>query len=414
MSCFLNTQTNHKLNSTIPNATFQRKKNYDEERINNIISNLLLNDNILLPAEDLLYVCTETIKIIKQQPVFLELKSPINICGDIHGQYNDLLRIFKKIGLPGNKTPYLFLGDYVDRGNNSVDTILLLLAFKIKEPYNIFLLRGNHECFEVNEEYSFKDECIAKYGEAGESIWTMFNTVFQWLPLSAMVEDKILCLHGGLSKEMTSLDVLKNINRHELYNVPENGLVCDILWADPNEQHEERLWEDSYRGCSNLFGSEVVNNFCHRFNLDLIVRAHEVQDNGYSFFCNRKLVTVFSASNYCGDCGNNGAVLVIDRDLNCSFEIFEPNRAKQCIVVPSATSTTSAKKKKCEAPVISQTVPLHLSQSQPQLTKNDIKTITIPLFTNNTKGIRKRNGRPRSLSPRPNNRFALMSRESNF
>jgi len=295
--------------------------------IDHVIQTILRNQHQIINPENLLDICNRSIDILKRQPVFLELKAPINVCGDIHGQINDLIRIFQRIGIPGS-TPYLFLGDYVDRGENSLDVITLLLAFKIKYPYNIFLLRGNHECHDVNEIYSFKEECIFKYGELGNSIWRMFNTVFQWLPLVALVENKILCVHGGLSQrfftEMSSLDQLHAIQRDELYTVAEDGLVCDLLWADPNESDETQDWQVNERGCSFMFGKSVVNHFCRKFNVELIVRAHEVQNNGYKFFSD-KFVTVFSASNYCGEYGNNGAVLKIARDLTCLFEIFPPS-----------------------------------------------------------------------------------------
>lgn len=295
--------------------------------IDNVIQTILRNEHHIHRPEELLQICNRAIDILKRQPVFLELKAPINVCGDIHGQINDLIRIFKRVGIPGT-TPYLFLGDYVDRGENSIDVITLLLAFKIKYPFNIFLLRGNHECHDVNEIYSFKEECIFKYGEFGNSIWKMFNTVFQWLPLVALVENKILCLHGGISKsfftEINSLDQLNNLRREDLFTVAEQGLVCDLLWADPNEDNENVDWQINERGCSFLFGKGTVNNFCHKFNIDLVVRAHEVQNNGYKFY-SEKLVTVFSASNYCGEYGNNGAVLKILRDLTCVFEIFTPD-----------------------------------------------------------------------------------------
>lgn len=297
--------------------------------VDHVIQTILRNEHRIHRPEDLLDICNRAIDILKRQPVFLELKAPINICGDIHGQINDLIRIFKRIGIPGN-TPYLFLGDYVDRGENSIDVITLLLAFKIKYPFNIFLLRGNHECHDVNEIYSFKEECIFKYGDLlGNSIWRMFNTVFQWLPLVAVVENRILCVHGGISKsffnEIHDLDEINDLKREELFTVAEEGLVCDLLWADPNEENENIDWQVNERGCSFLFGKSTVNNFCRKFNLDLIVRAHEVQNNGYKFCCDNKLVTVFSASNYCGEYGNNGAVLKINRNLQCVFEIFVPD-----------------------------------------------------------------------------------------
>jgi serine/threonine-protein phosphatase PP1 catalytic subunit len=276
-----------------------------------------------LTKEELIACCEQVTPILQEQPVLLELQAPLTVCGDIHGQLEDLLRVFRQKGTPP-ETPYLFLGDYVDRGEHSIEVMTLLLAMKINDPYSIFLLRGNHESPDLNADYGFQDECIRRYDA---SVWKAFNRVFQWMPLCAIIEGRIFCTHGGLSKNIKSLDDIRKIDRSKYYNIPSEGIVCDLTWADPS--HESETWAESDRGCSFTFGPQVVDDFCEKYNFDFVCRAHQVVDHGYEFFCKRKLVTVFTASNYCGDYGNRGSVLTVDADLRCSFIILLPNNKEE-------------------------------------------------------------------------------------
>ena len=250
-----------------------------------------------------------------KQPAYLELESPITVCGDTHGQYSDLLKLFEVGGFPP-ETNYLFLGDYVDRGKQSLETICLLLAFKIKYDENFFLLRGNHECASINRIYGFYDECKRRYNL---KIWKVFIDLFNCLPIAANIDDKILLMHGGLSPELTCLDQLKKIIRPT--DVPEGGLLCDLLWSDPDSQCNG--WGRNERGVSVVFNEKVLEKFLNRTGLDLVCRAHQVVEEGYEFFGNRQLVTVFSAPNYCGEFDNAGAMMVIDENLMCSFRIIK-------------------------------------------------------------------------------------------
>ena len=236
--------------------------------------------------------------------------------GDLHGQYFDLLRLFEYGGFPPESN-YLFLGDYVDRGKQSLETICLLLAYKIKYPENFFLLRGNHECASINRIYGFYDECKRRYSI---KLWKQFQELFNALPLAALVEAKIFCIHGGLSPDMESPDDLKRVARP--VDVPDTGLLCDTLWSDPDKDISG--WAENDRGVSYTFGADVVERFLERNELDLIVRAHQVVEDGYEFFGDRTLVTVFSAPNYCGEFDNAGAIMVVDEDLMCSFRILKP------------------------------------------------------------------------------------------
>jgi serine/threonine-protein phosphatase PP1 catalytic subunit len=188
--------------------------------------------------------------------------------GDIHGQYSDLLRLFEYGGLPPEAN-YLFLGDYVDRGKQSLETICLLLAYKIKYPENFFLLRGNHECGSVNRIYGFYDECKRRFNVR---LWKVFTECFNCLPVAALIDDKILCMHGGLSPDLTQLDEIKNLPCPT--DVPDTGLLCDLLWSDPGK--DTTGWGMNDRGVSYTFGPDRVTEFLEKHDLDLICRAHQV------------------------------------------------------------------------------------------------------------------------------------------
>ena len=250
-----------------------------------------------------------------KQPTFLELESPITVCGDTHGQYPDLLKLFEVGGFPP-ETNYLFLGDYVDRGKQSLETICLLLAYKIKYDENFFLLRGNHECASINRIYGFYDECKKRYNL---KLWKVFIDLFNCLPIAASIDDKILLMHGGLSPELNTVDQLKKIVRPT--DVPEEGLLCDLLWSDPESQCNG--WGKNDRGVSVVFNEKVLSKFLQKNDMDLVCRAHQVVEEGYEFFGDRQLVTVFSARNYCGEFDNAGAMMVIDENLMCSFKIIK-------------------------------------------------------------------------------------------
>ncbi|XP_010792409.1 serine/threonine-protein phosphatase PP1-beta catalytic subunit-like [Notothenia coriiceps] len=224
-------------------------------------------------------LCIKSREIFLSQPILLELEAPLKICGDIHGQYTDLLRLFEYGGFPPEAN-YLFLGDYVDRGKQSLETICLLLAYKIKYPENFFLLRGNHECASINRIYGFYDECKRRFNI---KLWKTFTDCFNCLPIAAIIDEKIFCCHGGLSPDLQSMEQIRRIMRPT--DVPDTGL-------------------------------------------DLICRAHQVVEDGYEFFAKRQLVTLFSAPNYCGEFDNAGGMMSVDESLMCSFQILKPSEKK--------------------------------------------------------------------------------------
>ncbi|KAJ3444628.1 serine/threonine-protein phosphatase [Anaeramoeba flamelloides] len=295
---------------------------YEELDIDSIIQKLIKKNPIVKPLDTILETEVSTLvnyarTIFINQPVLLELAAPINICGDIHSQYPDLLRYFDKNGYPPKKN-YLFLGDYIDRGKQGLETIILLLCYKIKYPVNFFMLRGNHEQRNINRIYGFYQKCKFHYSE---KLWLRFSDCFNCLPIAALIDEKIFCVHGGLSPDLTSIEQINQILRPT--EVSESGILCDLLWSDPKEGVKK--WGGNERGVSYTFGEEVVEKFTERNEIDLICRAHQVVENGFEFFANQRLVTVFSAPAYCGEFDNNGAMMIVEEDLTCSFFVLKPS-----------------------------------------------------------------------------------------
>ncbi|CAI2297562.1 unnamed protein product [Caenorhabditis sp. 36 PRJEB53466] len=274
----------------------------------------------------------------------IEVPHPVNICGDTHGQYTDLLRIFNACGAP-TRTRYLFLGDYVDRGRHSMEVIMLLFALKLALPKKMYLLRGNHELKAINKNYGFKQEVKNVYrdlgGEHGECLYNHFNEVFTWMPLAAHVAGRILCMHGGeyghvtsffaffsgISPCLTSLNAIREIPL-PLETAKSNNLACDLLWADP-EAKATAFAPNKIRAISNIFGPKQVDELCRKLDLDYIIRAHQVVEYGYAFFVDRRLITVFSASRYQEELHNYAAVVIIDADRELSFLQLKPEEFDQ-------------------------------------------------------------------------------------
>lgn len=279
-------------------------------------------DALRVDTEEIKYILGKSRQIFLEQPNLLRLSPPVKVVGDIHGQFHDLIRIFNCCGYPPYSN-YLFMGDYVDRGEKSLETILLLLCFKIKYPENFFMLRGNHESANITKIYGFYDECKRRL--KNPRMWKNFVDVFNTLPVAATINDKIFCVHGGLSPELQDLSQIENIKRPT--DVPDKGLLADLLWSDPDpliKNFSMNNWPKNDRGVSYCFGKKHVDHFCSKFKLDLIVRGHMVVEDGYEFFNKRKIVTVFSAPNYCGEFNNFGAIMSVNKHLYCSFELIKP------------------------------------------------------------------------------------------
>ena len=212
---------------------------------------------------------------------------------------------------------YLFLGDYVDRGFNSVETFLLFLLLKIKYEDRITFLRGNHESRQITQVYGFYEECTRKFGSI--NVWRYCTDVFDSLPLAAIIDNKIFCVHGGLSPSLENIDDLNDINRFQ--EIPHEGVMSDILWSDPDP--DVAGYGISVRGAGYLFGANTVDKFVHVNNIDLIARAHQLVQEGYKMMFNNQLVTVWSVPNYCYRCGNSASIMEVDEELNKNFPIFE-------------------------------------------------------------------------------------------
>lgn len=272
---------------------------------------------VALAQATVISLCHKVRQLFLSQPMLLELNAPINVCGDTHGQYCDLLRLFEMGGFPDAGSNYLFLGDYVDRAKQSIETICLLFALKVKFRENFCLLRGNHECASINRIYGFYDECKRRYSV---KLWRIFSDTFNCMPVCAIIEERIICMHGGISPSLQRMEQILNLKRPT--DVPDEGILCDLLWSDPDP--EINGWAESARGVSYTFGADVVSNFLSKHDLDLICRAHQVVEDGYEFQANRELVTIFSAPNYCNEFDNAGAMMMVNEDLCCKFKILRP------------------------------------------------------------------------------------------
>ncbi|EGW30588.1 uncharacterized protein SPAPADRAFT_63430 [Spathaspora passalidarum NRRL Y-27907] len=279
-------------------------------------------DKLPVVEHEIKYILSKSRSIFLEQPTLLRLSPPVKVVGDVHGQFHDLIRIFNCCGYPPYSN-YLFLGDYVDRGYKSLETILLLLCYKIKYPENFFMLRGNHESANITKIYGFYDECKRRL--TNRKLWKNFIDVFNTLPIAATINDKIFCVHGGLSPDLQDLKNIEQIKRPT--DVPDRGLLADLLWSDPDPsiKNFSLTWPKNDRGVSYCFGRKHVDYFCQQFRMDLVVRGHMVVEDGYEFFNKRRLVTIFSAPNYCGEFNNFGAIMSVDKNLYCSFELIKPN-----------------------------------------------------------------------------------------
>ncbi|XP_060653197.1 serine/threonine-protein phosphatase alpha-3 isoform-like [Drosophila nasuta] len=288
------------------------------------------NGSVLLDDHEIMAICSKAREVMLRESPLLELQAPINILGDIHGQFTNLLKYFKMAGFPPQSN-YLFLGDYVDRGKQSVETLTLLLAYKVRYPDKIFLLRGNHESSSLNRIYGFYDECKRRYTI---KLWRCFVDCYNCMPVAAIVEQNIFCCHGGLSPSLFTMDQIRTIKRP--CEIPDQGPLCDLLWSDPDVRTIG--WGLNDRGVSYTFGADTVSSFLNRHGFSLICRAHQVVEDGYEFFAKRQLITIFSAPNYCGEFDNAGAMMCVDENLLCTFRIQRPITLRR---IPNSQSMLS-------------------------------------------------------------------------
>jgi protein phosphatase len=288
------------------------------------------NRRFFLDSYEVGELCYAAEQIFMHESTVLQLKAPIKVFGDLHGQFGDLMRLFDEYGFPspaGDITyiDYLFLGDYVDRGQHSLETITLLLALKIKYPENVHLIRGNHEAADINALFGFRLECIERMGENdGIWAWTRFNQLFNYLPLAALIEKKIICMHGGIGRSISSVEQIEKLERPITMDAG-SVILMDLLWSDPTENDSVEGLRPNARGPGLVtFGPDRVTDFCKRNKLQLIIRAHECVMDGFERFAQGQLITLFSATNYCGTANNAGAILVVGRGLVIVPKLIHP------------------------------------------------------------------------------------------
>jgi serine/threonine-protein phosphatase PP1-1 len=345
-----------------------------------------------LPEKIMKELCEKVREILLEESNIQPVCTPVTICGDIHGQFYDLLELFRVAGgMPGETavqaptssttiitsdhieppteitnpklrkkvkngeaiptddgdeeaaeaaaddvspeparssspteaapsapadTRFVFLGDFVDRGYFSLETFTLLMCLKAKYPDRIILVRGNHESRQITQVYGFYEECQQKYGNA--AVWKACCQVFDVLVLAAIVDGEILCVHGGLSPEIRTIDQIRVVARAQ--EIPHEGAFCDLVWSDPDDVDS---WAVSPRGAGWLFGDKVASEFNHVNGLKLVARAHQLVNEGYKYhFSDKSVVTVWSAPNYCYRCGNVASIMKVDQDLKPKFSIF--------------------------------------------------------------------------------------------
>ena len=302
------------------------------------------NEKFIFNIDQIATLTKQCMEIVAKQPNILKVSAPVKVFGDIHGQYIDLMNFFNKWGSPSEgpngdimANDYLFLGDYVDRGNLSLETICLLMALKVKYPEQIHLIRGNHEDILINSGFGFQEECEVRLNDESEnddSLVAFINNFFEYFSFAAIIEDKILCVHGGIGSNVKKLSDINGIPRpfdviHEA-ETKDQKLAMDLLWSDPTDNDDELGIQPNVQRDSNQlghivkYGPDVVKKFLKDNNLSHIIKGHECVLDGFERFAGGLLLTVFSATDYCGRHGNAGAMLVINQHMQMIPHLIYP------------------------------------------------------------------------------------------
>ncbi|KAE8150387.1 Metallo-dependent phosphatase-like protein [Aspergillus avenaceus] len=302
---------------------------YDGVRLENEMTQEFIDDMIerfkkgkRIPRKYVFQIIKAVKDLVYAEPTMVEVGveqgKKLTVCGDTHGQFFDLLEIFRLNGYPSDTHSYLFNGDFVDRGSWSTEIALVLYAYKWLRPNGIFLNRGNHETDDMNKVYGFEGECKAKYNE---TVFKVFSESFSALPLATLIGNKYLVLHGGLfSDDNTSLDDIRKLDRHNQRQPGQQGLMMEMLWTDPQTEPGRG---PSKRGVGLQFGPDVTKRFCERNGLEAIIRSHEVRMEGYEVEHDGRCITVFSAPKYCDTTENKGAFINVGPELKLDFQVFE-------------------------------------------------------------------------------------------
>ncbi|NXF09534.1 PPE1 phosphatase, partial [Smithornis capensis] len=304
----------------------------------------------LLHAHYVLQLLSETRKVLRLLPninsISTSYSKEITICGDLHGSLDDLLMIFYKNGLPSQQNRYVFNGDYVDRGENSMEILLILFAFFLLYPNDLHLNRGNHEDYIMNLRYGFTKEVLRKYKDHSKQILFLLRDIFSWLPLATIIDSKVLVLHGGIS-DTTDLNFLKKLQRNKLKSLlrPPKSVkgkedqkedifttskqsisqqILDILWSDPRNYNGCR--PNKARGAGCYFGPDVTTKLFEKYNLKMLIRSHEFKREGYDICHGGKVITIFSASNYFAEGSNRGAYIKLNPELVPRFVQYQVSR----------------------------------------------------------------------------------------
>ena len=276
-----------------------------ELNLDSIISTIQKGD--IIPEPQVVALLYKIIEVFTFEDNVLQLYSPITICGDIHGQIYDLFELFNVALSDGvnNITiqdKFLFMGDYVDRGGFSINTFCYLCALKLKFPNNFFMLRGNHEFRQINQIYGFYSESIINYGHPG--IWSLFNDAFDVLPIAGLIDGKVFAVHGGLSPRINLIESISLMDKEN--QDATKGPLADLYWSDPDETDK---WRQNTRGAGWIFGSKHAKEFCHNNGLDFITRSHQLVMEGYKWYFDNKVVTIWSAPNYMYRGGNKACIM---------------------------------------------------------------------------------------------------------
>lgn len=342
-----------KLNGKIKSAAVERQ-NPNEELSATFLNQLLnpkkysvesIRNAFLFRKEYIIELAKEFKTLLGAQPTVVRLRSPLKVFGSLHGNFQDLMRIFDLWKAPAENSlgdidsvAYLFLGNYVDRGNRSLETVCLLMALKLKYPQTVYLLRGSHEDRLINARYGFGEECASRLHEninSPNSVFQAINDAFSYLPIAAIIENKMLCVHGGIGPSVKRIEDFNRIQRPiELSSettAAEQAILLNALWSDPMENElETGFKKNNFRNIISSdhifkFGADIVKQFLNNNKMEVMIRSHEIVQNGIDTFADSRVISISSCTNYCGSVGNLGCVLVIKKTFEIVPKLLLPN-----------------------------------------------------------------------------------------